>query len=363
MMADMYGPPRAEVLRGDGDHVETSNGRYLDLTGGIAVNALGHGAPEITEAVTRQLQEVSHTSNLFTTPTVGRLAKRLSSMTHGHHVFFCNSGSEANEAAIKVVQRARGTGPIVAFEGGFHGRTLGALSATHKPAAREGFGAAAEVIHVPWNDAAALEDALQDATAVIAEPVLGEGGVHEMSADVEQMLIQTDALVVLDEVQTGIGRTGTFWAHEGTGIRPDIVTSAKGLAGGLPLGACMIDPALLETMGPGSHGSTFGGNPVSCAAAHAVLDAVDAALLSHVQRLGERVRQHLGEAGLSVRGRGLLLGIAMSDAAAAADAVRRLDEHRILTTQANDAVRLTPSLRIPEDTLMGAVQTMERILA
>lgn len=367
----VYGERPLEVRRGRGDWVWDDSRRYLDLTGGVAVNVLGHAAPEVAEAVARQASELCHASNLFESGPATRLAELLGAQTRGHDAFLCNSGAEANEAAYKAVRRwahreGRDDGVIVAFEGGFHGRTMGALSLTHKPAARGGFGPVLpQIEHVAWDSPAALEAVFDrhDVVGVFTETVQGESGVHPMSQATAAMLTRLAtkhrSALVVDEVQTGIGRCGTFWAHTQLGLQPDGITSAKGLGGGLPIGAALLSERLAEGMDAGSHGSTFGGNPVSCAAAIAVLETVAREdLARRASLLGARFLKRAAEVGLTARGRGLLLG-ASSDAAATVAALR---SHGILATQAGpDTVRLAPSLRVSADSMDEAVETLAKV--
>jgi acetylornithine aminotransferase len=266
-----YGTPPLALVSGSGAVVRDDAGReYVDLVGGLAVNALGHAHPAVVEAVTRQVGTLGHVSNLVAHPTVVALAERLLGLfAREGRVFFCNSGAEANEAAFKLSRRT-GRSRVVAAEGGFHGRTMGALALTGQPAKRDPFlPLPGDVVHVPYGDSAALAAAVDGATAaVVLEPVQGEAGVRPAPDGYLQAARAAcdrhGALLVLDEVQTGVGRTGAWFAHQDEGVRPDVVTLAKGLGGGLPLGACIAFGEAAELLGPGQHGSTFGGNPVCC---------------------------------------------------------------------------------------------------
>ncbi len=362
-MMDTYGTPPLALVRGDGAVVVDENGRrYLDLIAGIAVNALGHAHPAVVDAVTRQISRLGHVSNLFAAEPPVTLAELLLTLTgRPGRVFFCNSGAEANEAAFKLSRRT-GRTRVVAAVGGFHGRTMGALALTGQPEKSDPFRPLpGEVIHVPYGDAAALADAVDERTAmVILEPIQGEAGVVVPPAgyltSAREITRRHGALLVLDEVQTGVGRTGHWFAHQAEGVTPDVVTLATGLGGGLPLGACVVftdtapggvDPASL--LPPGSHGSTFGGNPVACAAALAVLRTIAAdGLLDHVKRVGERLRQGVEESGhrlvAEVRGAGLLLGIVLTAPAASATVAALRDAGFLVNAARPDVVRLAPPL-------------------
>ncbi|OLB81388.1 MAG: acetylornithine aminotransferase, partial [Actinobacteria bacterium 13_2_20CM_2_71_6] len=323
-MMNNYGTPPLALVRGEGATVWDEAGQsYVDLLGGIAVNVLGHAHPAVVAAVTKQVATLGHVSNLYVAEPPVALAELLLALAgRPGKVFFCNSGAEANEAAFKL-SRLTGRTRVVAADGGFHGRTMGALALTGQPAKVAPFQPLpGEVTHVPYGDVAALADAVSDATAmVILEPIQGESGVVVPPAGylaaARRISGDHGALLVLDEVQTGVGRTGHWFAHQAEGVEPDVVTLAKGLGGGLPLGATMAFGAAANLLGPGSHGSTFGGNPVSCAAALAVLGTIASeGLLDHVKRIGERLRRGVEALGHplvdGVRGAGLLLGITLT---------------------------------------------------
>ncbi|MBA2417124.1 MAG: acetylornithine transaminase [Geodermatophilaceae bacterium] len=318
-----YGTPKLALVRGSGATVWDVDGReYVDLLAGIAVNALGHAHPAVVAAVSRQVATLGHVSNFAVTEPVVELAERLLELTgRDGRVFFTISGAEANEAAFKASRRT-GRTHVVAAEGAFHGRTMGALALTGQPAKSDPFRPLPDgVTHVPYGDVRALADAVTDDTAmVILEPVLGEGGVVPAPPGyltaARQITSEHGALLCLDEVQTGIGRTGTMFAHQAESIAPDLLTLAKGLGGGLPIGACLAFGGASELLTPGSHGTTFGGNPVCAAAALAVLDVVVGTdLPGRAKALGARLAADI--AGLrhplvdSVRGPGLLLGIVL----------------------------------------------------
>jgi acetylornithine aminotransferase len=356
---DTYGTPGMALVRGEGAVVWDADGReYVDMFGGIAVNGLGHAHPAVVAAVTTQLGTLAHTSNLFATPPAAALAERLLALAGREgRVYFGNSGAEANEAAFKLSRRT-GRTHVVTAQGAFHGRTMGALALTGQPAKKAGFGPLpGDVTHVPFGDAEALAAAVTDETAmVLLEPVLGEAGVVPAPpgylAAAREITSAHGTLLAIDEVQTGIGRMGLWFAHQAEGIQPDVVTLAKGLGGGLPIGACLAFGAAATLLGPGSHGSTFGGNPVCCAAALAVLDTIDTGgLLDRAKRLGERLTGAItGLPGVDhVRGSGLLLGIVLTtDVAKAAEAALR-EAGFLVNACAPGVVRLAPPLILTDE--------------
>jgi acetylornithine aminotransferase len=323
-LMDNYGTPSLALVRGEGATVWDADGNsYLDLYAGIAVTALGHAHPAVTAAVTAQISTLAHVSNMFATVPAVTLAERLLALSgRDGRVYLCNSGAEANEAAFKLSRRT-GRTHIVAAQGGFHGRTMGALALTGQPAKREPFlPLPAEVTHVPYGDTAALAGAVTGETAmVILEPILGEAGVIPAPpgylAAAREITTAHGALLALDEIQTGTGRTGTWFAHQADGVTPDVVTLAKGLGGGLPLGACLAFGPAADLFQPGQHASTFGGNPIACAAALAVLDVIQSeGLLERAKQLGERLATGIAAldhpAVAEVRGAGLLLGVVLA---------------------------------------------------
>jgi len=354
-----YGMPPVALARGSGCTVVDVDGNsYLDLIGGIAVSALGHAHPAIVEAVSKQVGLLAHTSNLFLHQRQVELAERLIGLlgTDGR-VFLANSGAEANEAALKLVRKAQGSRRpvIVAAEHSFHGRTMGALSLTGKSSIREAFGPfGVEVRFVPYGDAAALQRAVgSDCAAVFLEPALGEGGVVPAPPGylkaAREFCDEAGALLVLDEIQSGIGRTGEWFAHQREGVTPDVLTLAKGLGGGLPIGACIGIGRYGSVLEKGDHGSTFGGNPVTCAAALAVLDTIERDnLLAHVTTVGAQLAA--GIEGMnhrlvaSVRGTGLWLAIALTGVAATAVAATAQRHGFLVNAVQPDAVRLAPPL-------------------
>ncbi|MFC9998898.1 acetylornithine transaminase [Nocardia sp. NPDC127526] len=356
-----YGTPKVALVRGAGAVVYDAEGkRYLDFLGGIAVNSLGHAHPAILEAVTQQLGTLGHVSNLYASEPVIELAERL--LAHfgdGHgKAFFCNSGTEANEAAFKMA-RLTGKHKIVACEEAFHGRTMGALALTGQPSKREPFAPMpAGVVHVPYGDADALAAAVDDDTAaVFLEPIMGESGVVVPPADylakARAITKEHGALLILDEVQTGIGRTGAFFAHQAAGIVPDVITLAKGLGGGLPIGAVLAQGAAAELLQPGLHGTTFGGNPVCAAAALAVLRTIDEeGLLAHVESVGKILVDGIEDLGHPlidhVRGAGLLIGIQLTrDVSAQVDEAARAAGYLLNPAKPN-VIRLAPPLVLTE---------------
>jgi acetylornithine aminotransferase len=358
-LLDNYGTPPLALVRGQGAVVVDDAGKsYVDLLAGIAVNALGHAHPAVVAAVTRQVGTLGHVSNLYAAEPPVALAELLLALTgRPGRVYFGNSGAEANEAAFKLSRRT-GRDQVVAATGGFHGRTMGALALTGQPAKADPFRPLpGEVTHVPYGDPAALAAAVGDRTAmVILEPIQGEAGVvvppPGYLAAAREITARHGALLALDEVQTGIGRTGHWFAHQAEGVAPDLVTLAKGLGGGLPIGACLVFTDQRELAGllpPGSHGSTFGGNPVSCAAALAVLRTIAAeGLLDHVKRTGERLRHAIEALGhplvSEVRGAGLLLGVALTAPVAGAAATALRTAGFLVNPVQPDVLRLAPPL-------------------
>ena len=354
------------VVRGAGSRVWDADGReYLDFGGGIAVVSLGHCHPAPLAAAQAQLERLWHASNLYRTEPTELLAAQLSDRFGGAQAFFCNSGAEAVEAALKYARKATGQPAVVALEGGFHGRTLGALSATGQPAKRAPFEPLVPGVRfVQPNDVGALHAAVDEEVGLILlEPILGEGGVIPLDADFVAAAAALDPLLCFDEVQTGVGRTGTFFAFEQLGVAPDLVTLAKGLANGLPIGALLVADDVAGAFTPGDHGSTFGGNPVSSAAASAVVDAIDDELLGNVRRQGAVLAYALGALPrvLSVRGRGLLLGLEIDGTAA--DVVDAAREQGLLVLTAGDTVvRLAPSLTVTAEDVEQALTILSRIL-
>jgi acetylornithine/N-succinyldiaminopimelate aminotransferase len=371
-----YGLPPVALARGQGCQVWDADGReYLDLIGGIAVSALGHAHPAITEAVSRQVATIAHTSNLFLHEPEVALAERLLTLLgYDGRVFFTNSGTEANETALKAVRRANPGRPvIVAAEHGFHGRTMGALALTGKASIREPFGPFGLTVRfVPYGDPGALRAAIgADCAAVFLEPDQGEAGVvpppDGYLRAAREACDAAGALLVLDEIQSGIGRAGTWFAHQREGVRPDVLTLAKGLGGGLPIGACIGMGEYGSVLGKGDHGSTFGGNPVACAAALAVLATIEAdGLLDHAAAVGEQLAkaitavQHPLLAG--VRGRGLWRAILLTEPVAGSVQSICAGAGFLVNAVQPDAIRLAPPLILSEAQAELFTRTLPAIL-
>ncbi|MGW6917062.1 acetylornithine transaminase [Kitasatospora sp. NPDC054939] len=358
---DNYGTPRIPLVRGEGSTLWDADGTaYTDLVGGIAVNALGTAHPAVVAAVTRQISSLGHVSNLFMAEPTIALAERLLQLSGREgRVFFCNSGAEANEAAFKISRRT-GRTHVVALEGAFHGRTMGALALTGQPAKQQPFlPLPGEVTHVAFGDVEALRAAVTtDTAAVFLEPIQGENGAVPLPAGylraAREITRATGTLLVLDEIQTGIGRTGYWFAHQAEeGVDPDVVTLAKALGGGLPIGAVLAFGEAADLLTPGQHGTTFGGNPVVAAAALAVLDTIESeGLLEHVRKIGERLRTGIEAIGdplvAQVRGAGLLLGIVLTEPVAAEVQAAAQRAGFLVNAAVPDAVRLVPPLVLTE---------------
>jgi acetylornithine aminotransferase len=378
VMMGNYGTPPIALDHGAGVRVwDTDGNAYLDFVGGIAVSSLGHAHPSIVAAVTDQVARLAHTSNLAMHEPGIRLAERLVDLLAlPARVFFANSGAEANECALKLARlhgRAAGRTEIVACNNSFHGRTLGALSVTGNPAKREPFQPLpGPVTFVPFGDAQALRAAVGPQTAaVIVEPTLGEGGVVPAPAgflaEVRRICDDADALMIVDEVQSGIGRTGHWFATQAEGVRPDVVTLAKGLGGGLPIGACIGVGAAGELFAPGDHGSTFGGNPVACAAALAVLTTItEDHLLDNVKRVGEHLADRLEAMDsplvAGVRGSGLWRAVALTGEHAGAVETAARDRGLLVNAVKPDAIRLAPPLILTEAEVDEAIPLLETAL-
>jgi predicted acetylornithine/succinylornithine family transaminase len=360
-----------DFVRGEGSLLWDAGGKeYLDFLTGISVCSLGHCHPAVVEAVRVQSGRLMHVSNLFYTEPMARLAERLSESSLGGRVFFANSGTEANECAIKVARKhahLRGIAEpeIVSFEGDFHGRSYGALAATPGLARNEALGPMLPGFRsVPRNDAAALREAVGERTAaVLIEPIQGEAGVHPTSEEAllaaRKACDEAGALLILDEIQTGMGRTGSLWAYQQTPVRPDVLTSAKALGGGVPIGACVTGPAAADVLEPGDHGSTFAGGPVATAAALAVLETIDdPALLRRVRELGAMLRQGLEaiDGVRETRGRGLMVGVGLEPGIdAPALAADLLERGLVVNVPAPETLRLLPSLLVDPSQIERAV--------
>ena len=352
------------LVSGEGAWVTDSEGeRYLDFLAGIAVVGLGHGHEAPLAAAHAQLDRLWHVSNLYWTEPMAMLAERLSARFGGAQAFFCNSGAESIEAALKYARKATGRPGVVALEGSFHGRTLGALSVTGQPAKRAAFEPLVPgVVFAEPNDVVSLRAAVNGGTGcILLEPVLGEGGIRALEAafvaEARALADEHGALLVFDEVQTGVGRTGTFFAFEQLDVAPDALTLAKGLANGLPIGCLLVADDAADAFEPGDHASTFGGNPVACAAAVAVCDAVTDELLATGRAHGETVARRLP----GVRGRGLLLAVEIGRPAG--DVVADCLERGLLVGTAGEtALRLTPPLTITADELERGLSILEKVL-
>ena len=376
-MMNTYRRWPVEFVTGSGCHLIAADGRrFLDLMAGIAVASVGHAHPAIAHAVSDQASSLMHCSNLYRTRPQRDLAERLSELTGGHVAFFCNSGAEAIETALKLA-RKWGTSTkgdavrVVAAHGSFHGRTYGSLSATGQPAKWAGFGPMLpEFTHVPFGSPDALASAMgEDVAAVILEPIQGEAGVivppDGYLKAARDLCTQWDALLILDEIQTGLGRTGSWFAYERDTAVPDVVCIAKGLAAGLPIGACLARPDVAAAFQPGDHGSTFGGGPVQCAAALATLGVIEAdGLVAHAASTGERLSNGLraitrGRA--VVRGRGLLIGVQLDRPAARQVAEAALDAGLLVNDATPDVVRLCPPLVITDDEIDEALEILDGV--
>ncbi|HJG45673.1 acetylornithine transaminase [Corynebacterium variabile] len=372
-----YGTPAVNLVSGKGSRVTDSDGKeYIDLLAGIAVNALGHAHPAIVEAVSAQIATLGHTSNIFAHPQVIALATKLRNLiSPDAHVFFSNSGAEANEAAFKTA-RLTGKSRILAAEHGFHGRTMGSLAMTGQPGKRAPFEPMpAGVEFYPYGDLDALraliEQAPDDTAAVILESVQGETGVvpapEGFLTGVRALCDEFGVLMIVDEVQAGMGRTGQWFGYQAdlpAGVVPDLITLAKGLGGGLPIGACVAATPAGQLLAAGQHGSTFGGNPVSCAAGNAVIDTIVADnVLDNVNAQGEYLRTELEalDAVDHVRGRGLMLGVVLKDAHPGI-AAEALDAGLLLNQPADDVIRLVPPLTITDTDVREAVAILKELL-
>jgi acetylornithine/N-succinyldiaminopimelate aminotransferase len=379
-----YRQPAFVFARGQGSQLWDVEGkRYLDFFAGIAVSILGHAHPALVQAIQEQAGRLIHLSNYFYNEPNVRLAERLCRASGMDRAFFCNSGTEAIEACLKLARRhffAAGQSErvrVVAFENSFHGRTLGALAATGQNKYREGFGLLPHVTHVPYGNADAVRAAMgPDVAALLAEPVQGEGGVQPAPpgflAELRKIADANGSLLILDEIQTGLGRTGTFLASEFDGVRADVVALAKGLGGGVPIGAMLCREQLSSALPPGSHGSTFGGNPLASAAALAVLETVEReGLMEAATEKGKRLSHGLSELAnrhrgrvAGHRGRGLLQALLLADEAEARPVLGKLQEAGLLLTLAgSQALRFSPPLVVSEAEIDEALAIVGRVLA
>lgn len=376
-----YGDPAIEIISGEGVYLTDSLGRsHIDLLAGIAVNCLGHAHPAVVSAVSQQISQLGHVSNLFASRPATSVAQELiNRFSTGNpeiaatsKVFFCNSGAEANEAAFKLA-RSTGKRRILAAANGFHGRTMGSLAMTGQPAKQAPFHPLPPGVEFyPYGDLDYLTQLVQtnadDVAMIILEPIQGETGVvpapDGFLAGVRTLCYEYDILFACDEVQTGVGRTGDFFAFQHERVHPDIVTMAKGLGGGLPIGACLASGKAAELLGPGAHGTTFGGNPVVCAAAEAVLKVIDESFLAEVKRKGRLLLKSVAEIpGVKqVRGRGLMLGVILEESVAKTAVSQGFDYGLILNAPAENILRLTPPLIISDSEISEATTRLTALL-
>jgi acetylornithine aminotransferase len=373
VMMTNYGTPSRTFVSAKACVLKDDQGKsYLDFLAGIATNALGHAHPAVIKAVTKQISTLAHVSNFFAHPQGLLLASRLQKMTGESHarVFFCNSGAEANEAALKISRRT-GRSRIVAAQGSFHGRTMGALSMTGQPSKREPFTPLLKgVTHVPYGDLSAMSRAVTKKTAmVIVEPIMGEAGVITPEDGylngLREICDQVGALLVFDCVQTGIGRTGQWFGFEHEDVQPDVITLAKGLGGGLPLGATIAYGKAAQLLQPGDHGTTFGGNPVACAAANAVLDVIESKKLMQSAKVFEKkIKKSLSTTpGVSeVRGRGLLLGIELNRPIAKKIAIAMLEAGVVVNAANDQTIRIAPPLIVTMSQIEKFIATFKKVM-
>jgi acetylornithine/N-succinyldiaminopimelate aminotransferase len=368
-LMNTYARNPVEFVRGEGTRLWDDEGNeYLDFLTGISVAQLGHCHPRVVEAVREQAARLMHVGNLFYTEPGIRLAKRLADLSLGGRVFLCNSGAEAIECALKLARKRRNGGEFVVMEGGFHGRTMGALSATPQEDKQAPFAPLVPGFRVvPRGDVHALRAAVSDRTAaVLLEPIQGESGIHPLDSGLLQAAREAcderGALLIFDEIQCGNGRTGTLWAHEQLGVTPDVITVAKGLSGGLPVGACVTNPDAATVLAPGDHGSTFAGGPVIAAAANAVLDVLtEPGFLAAVTEHGQRLATGLRDLGLEPRGLGLMIGFDLREAPAVAR--RLLLEQRLVVHATGPAtIRLLPPLTVSGDEIDEALRRIAACL-
>jgi succinylornithine transaminase family protein len=386
VMVPNYAPAKMIPVRGEGSRVWDQEGReYIDFAGGIAVTSVGHAHPEMLATLQEQGQKLWHLSNVMTNEPALKLAQQLTAATFADRVFFANSGAEANEAAFKLARRYAHNkfGPdkheIIAFEQGFHGRTLFTVSVGGQAKYREGFGPAIEgITHLPYNDIAALEAAVSDKTcAIIMEPLQGEGGINAATTAfakrVRELCDQYQALLVMDEVQTGVGRLGTLYGYEQLGITPDILTSAKGLGNGFPVAAMLASASVAKHFEVGTHGSTYGGNPLACAIASKVLDLINQPrVLSAINTKSERFKAGLAAINerynfcAEIRGSGLLLGCAMNkqfQGQAGVFQQAAAEAGLMVLVAGPDVIRMAPSLLIPDNDIDEGLALLEQAVA
>ncbi|MBO0460050.1 acetylornithine transaminase [Enterococcus hulanensis] len=372
-----YARDEIDLVDGSGSYVFDQNGtKYLDFMSGIAVSNLGHHHPKVMQALSEQSEKIWHSSNLYTSNLQEKVAEKLT-MGKDYLAFFCNSGTEANEAAIKLARKATGRSKILSFEQSFHGRTYGALSATGQPALQAGFFPIVEGFeYLPYNQLEPLKQHLdEEVAAVILEVIQGEGGIipaeKEWLQAVAALCKENGSLLIIDEIQTGMGRTGTFFAFEAYQIEPDIITIAKALANGIPVGAMLGKSGLAEAFGPGSHGTTFGGNNLAMKVADAVVSEINQPeFLAAVAKKGSYLKADLrkliatSEKVLDVRGKGLMIGIELDSAATLQQAIQELKAHKLLAIKAGkNVLRLLPPLTISQDELADGVEIIQAVLS
>ncbi|MGM0806393.1 MAG: acetylornithine transaminase [Bacillota bacterium] len=365
-----YKRKQIQLQKGNGTYVfDQDNKKYLDFTSGIAVTSLGHCHPDVVAALQKQSECIWHTSNLFENQQQELLAETLVKHTHLDLAFFCNSGAEANEAAIKLAKKFTKKNKIITFNDSFHGRTFGSMSATGQQKIKEGYGPLLSTfIHLPWNDIEQLKkQADNDTAAIMMEVIQGEGGIKIADPDfykeVQEICEKNDILLIIDEVQTGIGRTGKRYAYEHFGLDPDIVTLAKGLGNGFPIGSMLGKRKLAEAFGPGSHGTTFGGNPLACAVSQSVLNIIfNDEFLNEVERKGKNFKAQLENHLINfpsvkeIRGKALLIGI---ECERAGELIVNLEEQGLLTVPAGEhVIRLLPPLNVTDEELTSALNTI-----
>jgi acetylornithine/N-succinyldiaminopimelate aminotransferase len=363
-----------QLQKGNGTYVyDENNNRYLDFTSGIAVTSLGHCHPTVVSALKDQSEKIWHTSNLFKIEQQEILAETLVKNTPLDLAFFCNSGAEANEAAIKLAKKFTRKNKIITFKDSFHGRTFGSMSATGQQKIKDGFGPlVSEFVHLPWNDTEELKHLADDGTAAIMMEVFqGEGGVRmadlSFYQEIQKICDKNRILLIIDEVQTGIGRTGKRYAFEHFDLKPDIVTLAKGLGNGFPIGAMLGKHKLKDAFGPGSHGTTFGGNPLACAVSQSVLNIIfQDEFLKEVERKGNAFKENLVDSlqlqplVKEIRGKGLLIGIECERPAASL--IEWLEDHGLLTVPAGEnVIRLLPPLTVSDEELEAAAAVIKQL--
>ena len=372
-----YARDEIDLVDGSGSYVFDQNGtKYLDFMSGIAVSNLGHHHPKVLQALSEQSEKIWHSSNLYTSNLQEKVAGKLT-MGKDYLAFFCNSGTEANEAAIKLARKATGRSKILSFEQSFHGRTYGALSATGQPALQAGFFPIVEGFeYLPYNQLEPLKQHLdEEVAAVMLEVIQGEGGIIPAEKDwlqaVAALCKENGSLLIIDEIQTGMGRTGTFFAFEAYQIEPDIITIAKALANGIPVGAMLGKSGLAEAFGPGSHGTTFGGNNLAMKVADAVVSEINQPeFLAAVAEKGSYLKTELtkliatSEKVLDVRGKGLMIGIELDSAETLQQTIQELKVHKLLAIKAGkNVLRLLPPLTISQDELADGVEIIQAVLA